>query len=377
MEEKKNKEEKKDGEEEGEEEENILDIKPNLPIQHLEANWDMTSLEKIEKSTFIDRKPKVLKTSFRDFFRYQNPLRKEDPLQESSRNPEINTLSLAGSKELMASGYSNGEIHIFNKYHDLKVIQHSYDTILGLKINPNNNNILISISSMGDVIHTHVGTAKKLNEFRIEDLVPRCMDFSPLNNKVAVGFAEANINIYNDEMQTFENKIDSGTSFSTGHVNQIHSVVFDKNDRNVLASGGRDRRVMLWDLRNLECTSMVVYPVILGDTVDIKGNYVICGSYEKKDGCFLYDRRKFKEPIKTFKTESQIYTCKFSKKDKAEIFAAGGYNRNNVKIYNINEKEYVSGIEGSDTACYALDFSTDGSVLAYGCKDGGIRIIDL
>lgn len=364
-------------EKEGEDQEDFLYKKLDLPIQAIERHRNLTEVEKLEKTSFIDRKPKVLKTSFRDYFRYQNPLREKDPLQQYERNPEINTISAAQRTELFACGYSNGEIHIFNQYHDLKIIQDTYDTILGLKINPNNNNILISLSSMGDLIHTHVGSAKKLNEFRIEKLVPRCMDYNDSTQKIAVGFAEGNINIYNDEMQSLEGVIKSGTSFSTGHVNQIHSVSFNKKNRNILVSGGRDKRVMIWDLRKYECTGMVLGPFILGDAVDIKGNYIVCGSYEKQNGCYLYDIRKFKDPVKQFRTDSKIYSCKFSKKEGAEIFAAAGCKVNVLKIYNINEKEYISGNDGCSSPCYALDFSPDGNVLAFGCKDGDVRVVDL
>ena len=122
---------------------------------------------------------------------------------------------------------------------------------------------------------------------------------------------------------------------------------------------------------------MVVGSQILGDTVDIKGNYILAGSYDPKDGILLYDDRKFKDPIKSFRTDSHIYACKFSKREKDNIFAAGGYKRNLMKVYDINKDDYIFGIEGIGSACYALDFSMGGTVLAYGCADGALRIVDI
>jgi len=122
---------------------------------------------------------------------------------------------------------------------------------------------------------------------------------------------------------------------------------------------------------------MVVGAQVLGDTVDIKGNYILAGSYEPKDGILLYDDRKFEEPIKSFKSESHIYACKFNKKENDYIFAAGGYKKNLMKVFDINKKDYIFGIEGLGAACYALDFSMDGKVLAYGCADGALRIVDI
>ena len=230
---------------------------------------------------------------------------------------------------------------------------------------------------MGDVVNTHVPSGKKLNEFKIEKLIPRTLDLSIKDDKIAVGFAEGQIQIFNNNTQTLEKLIKKGTSFATGHINQIHCVVFDKKNSDRLVSGGRDSRILIWDLRNLEPTDMVVGPQILGDTVDIKGNYIVAGSYEPKEGVLLYDDRKFEEPIKSFKTDSHIYACKFNKKENDYIFAAGGYKRNLMKGYDINKNDFIFGIEGLGAACYALDFSMDGSVLAYGCADGGVRIVDL
>ena len=146
---------------------------------------------------------------------------------------------------------------------------------------------------------------------------------------------------------------------------------------NRLISGGRDSRVLIWDLRSLECTGMVTASSILGDAVDVKGNYIIAGAYEPKDGILLYDDRKFKDPIKTFKTDSHIYACKFSKRDDYYIFAAGGYKTHLMKVFDINRKDYIFGIDIISSPCYALDFSMGGTVLAYGCADGALRIIDL
>ena len=98
------------------------------------------------------------------------------------------------------------------------------------------------------------------------------MDISSKDEQIAIGFAEGEIRIYNNSTQTLDKLIKKGTSFATGHINQIHSVKFDRQTKNRLISGGRDSRVILWDLRSLECTGMVVASSILGDSVDIKGN---------------------------------------------------------------------------------------------------------
>ena len=354
----------------------ITDKPINVPIQNVNAPT-MTPVENLEKNSFINKYPNLRKVFFRCLYRYQNPVHKEDPINKGSKEPEIYTISISRDKDTIVSGYSNGEIHIYDKYRNVKLVQYSRETIIGLKIHHTNDKILTSISSIGNVVNTHIPSGKKLNEFNIENLIPRTLDLSIGDDLIAIGFAEGQIQIFNNNTQTLEKLIKKGTSFATGHINQIHSVVFDKQNRNRIISGGRDSRIITWDLRNLECTGMVVGSQILGDTVDIKGNYILAGSYDPKDGILLYDDRKFKDPIKSFRTDSHIYACKFSKREKDNIFAAGGYKRNLMKVYDINKDDYIFGIEGIGSACYALDFSMGGTVLAYGCADGALRIVDI
>jgi WD40 repeat protein len=354
----------------------ITDKPIDMPIQNVDAP-KMTPVENIEKTSFFNKYPNLRKVFFRCLYRYQNPIHKEDPLNKGEREPEIYAISICQDKDTIASGYSNGEIHIYDKYKNVKLIQYSRETIIGLKIHHTNKNILTSISSMGDVVNTHIPSGKKLNEFKIEELIPRTLDLSIYDDQIAVGFAEGQIRIYNNITQTLDKLIKKGTSFATGHINQVHSVVFDKQKRDRIVSGGRDSRIIIWDLRSLECTGMAVGSQVLGDTVDIKGNYILAGSYEPKDGVLLFDDRKFTEPIKSFRTDSHIYACKFSKRENDNIFAAGGYKRNLMKVFDINKSDYIFGIEGIGSACYALDFSMGGTVLAYGCADGALRIVDI
>ena len=49
---------------------------------------------------------------------------------------------------------------------------------------------------MGDVVNTHIPSGRKLNEFKIENAIPRTLDLSIQDDKIAIGFEEGNIQIY-------------------------------------------------------------------------------------------------------------------------------------------------------------------------------------
>ena len=99
------------------------------------------------------------------------------------------------------------QLFIYDKNQNVKLIQYTRETIIGLKIHHNNERVLTSISSTGDVVNTHVPSGKKLNEFKIDNLVPRTLDLSINDEQIAIGFAEGQIQIYNNITQTLEKVI--------------------------------------------------------------------------------------------------------------------------------------------------------------------------
>ena len=65
------------------------------------------------------------------------------------------------------------------------------------------------------------------------------------------------------------------------------------------------------------------------------------------------------------------------KRDNDNIFAADGYKRNIIKVFDINKTDYIFGLDGIRSACYALDFSVGSTFLDFGCADRALRIIDI
>jgi WD40 repeat protein len=119
---------------------------------------------------------------------------------------------------------------------------------------------------------------------------------------------------------------------------------------------------------------MTIGPLTIGDAIDIKDNIIIGGNYESPGGVMLFDVRNMKKPMNVIKTMSQLYVCKYSKKDKTDLFACGGYKIGAMKLYKAKTCEEVGGIEGCFPV-YSLDFSGNGNNIVYGNSDGGVRIV--
>jgi len=68
---------------------------------------------------------------------------------------------------------------------------------------------------------------------------------------------------------------------SCGHSNRIFCVKWDPNNPNVLASGGWDNTVVLYDVRKKGPAASWYGPHICGDAIDFKndGTTILTGSY--------------------------------------------------------------------------------------------------
>lgn len=56
-------------------------------------------------------------------------------------------------------------------------------------------------------------------------------------------------------------------------------------------SGGWDQTVFQWDARQLKPVSSFFGPCISGDSIDIKDNMILTGSYKEKNAIELWDMR--------------------------------------------------------------------------------------
>ncbi len=72
-----------------------------------------------------------------------------------------------------------------------------------------------------------------------------------------------------------------------GHTNKIYCVKFDHRHPSILYSGGWDRNVVIWDIRQGVKRCGVIYgPLISGEGLDIdsKHHLIVTGSMVESEG---------------------------------------------------------------------------------------------
>ena len=100
------------------------------------------------------------------------------------------------------------------------------------------------------------------------------------------------LRIYDIETMTCQQAFGKSDNEHMGHSNRIYSIRWDPNNDNLVYSGGWDNIVSLYDTRARHAVNHISGPYISGDTIDVRGDMVLTGSYRVEDCLEIWDVRK-------------------------------------------------------------------------------------
>merc|ERR1712216_552655 len=151
-------------------------------------------------------------------------------------------------------------------------------------------------------------------------------------------------------------------------------------------TGGWDNTVQFWDLRAGHAVRAILGPHVCGDSVDVSqdGGTILTGSWRVEKQLQLWDFRSERLletlPWRANATLSQpcmVYAAQFSKSDGSSMVVAGGSGANEAKLLDRQSGYAVFGtVMGLSRACYAVDFSNAGSMVAVAGGDGCVRVMN-
>lgn len=119
------------------------------------------------------------------------------------------------------------------------------------------------------------------------------MDINVNSDRLAVGGNDAKIRIYDEASNSKEYLMTlkpNGSQF-LGHSNRIFALKFDKEQSDILYSGGWDDTVQVNDLRVGGPVSCLIGPHVCGESIDVVDNLLIAGSYRNVKNIQLFDLR--------------------------------------------------------------------------------------
>jgi WD40 repeat protein len=196
-------------------------------------------------------------------------------------------------------------------------------------------------------------------------------DFSVDGSLFATAGKDAIVRIYDTDQhrlrQTFSNDADD-----VHHASRIHSLVFDKNEPSVLATGGWDMRVLLWDIRQATAVASIGGPNICGDSLDLCGTYLLAGSWRLDLPLEVWDLRRPQEAMARAEwggsDDCQIYAAKFCQSERWII--AGGSESHSAKTFAFTELAPAERLGYFERAVVSVGVSGDGRTAVAASQDG-------
>ena len=321
-------------------------------------------------------------------------------LQNAGNGPlpygECFTTALNEDATLLACGYSNGHVNIFNlveKKDPIKFKVSDYP-ITSIKWNERKKVIILVGSADGTVSHWHVNSGKQIHSIQEEKNSINSLDYSFDYKTFITAGNDITVRLYDEDMKTEIASMKPYLFDQPGHSGRIFCVKYFPNDTSTIYSGGWDRTIQFYDTRSGKVSNSIYGPEICGDSLDLSGNILASGAWSTQEQIQLWDIRTLK-CICNVKWENNdvykptyIYSVKFNKTSN-KYLAVSGVNKPLFSIFNMNTFKYEQGLKDLNrptpilgtgdnfSSCFTTDFvklSNNRELFCCGCGDGGARI---
>mmetsp|Transcript_38046 Transcript_38046/g.89007 ORF Transcript_38046/g.89007 Transcript_38046/m.89007 type:complete len:366 (+) Transcript_38046:91-1188(+) len=319
----------------------------------------------------------------------------------SDTTDEVFCVRFSPDDQYLAAACSNGSIQVYNALTGKRAFQlnepENQDITLPttqVRWRPQQSvsktkNVLVSVGADGKVLHWHAASGKCLHDITEEGNQLFCIDYVADGSQFATAGKKREIRVYDESTKRLSQVLEGGDAVNTpGHSNRVFALKYHPVMWSVLVTGGWDNTVQFWDLRVGHAVRAIFGPHICGDAVDISqdGNTLLTGSWRLDKQLQLWDFRTENllesVPWRTGMSLAQpcmVYAAQFSKHDGSGMIAAGGGGgANEAKVFDRHDHWSAFGaVSGLSRACYSVDFSHNGSMLAVAGGDGSIRVLNL
>jgi COMPASS component SWD3 len=150
---------------------------------------------------------------------------------------------------------------------------------------------MISVNANGALQHWHTTSGKLLHTIYDELNQLLTVDYKPDGTLFATAGSDCCVRVYDEQTRKIKVEFAGGgnSGGESGHTNRVFAVKFDKEDENMLISGGWDNNVKVWDLREPNPVRYIYGPYICGDALDLHEGYILTGSWRADKQLQLWD----------------------------------------------------------------------------------------
>lgn len=217
---------------------------------------------------------------------------RDDPL-------DIYKLEFSADGAVLAAGYGDGTARLYNPASGRRLhkLQHSSQHPIPSLSFRNATSagsvpLLLSVSSVGQVCHWHVSRGSMLHTFTEDNNELYTCTFSPDGTSFLTAGKDMVIRCYDESTNQLLCSLRHGNEETTsGHANRIFSARYRADDANIIASGGWDNTIQIWDIRVGHSVWSYYGPNVCGESLDTVGSYLVVGSWKGTDQIHVYDLR--------------------------------------------------------------------------------------
>mmetsp|Transcript_2690 Transcript_2690/g.4538 ORF Transcript_2690/g.4538 Transcript_2690/m.4538 type:complete len:324 (+) Transcript_2690:20-991(+) len=234
-------------------------------------------------------------------------------LQEAHN--EVLALKFDPTDKYLACGYGDGAVRIFNTSSGKCAFTLSSHVdkfggsgdgmpVTGVLWRPHSNemktaNVLVSSHANGIIKHWHATSGRCLHQITCAEEEENhfyTMDYNPSGTVLAAAGKDRYIRLYDEQTKSLLLKMKESATLC-GHSNRIYCVKFNPMDPNMIASGGWDNTIQIYDIRRKGPVKSIYGPHVCGETIDFRndGTTLLTGSYRQEDPLELFDLRKFQK----------------------------------------------------------------------------------
>lgn len=200
--------------------------------------------------------------------------------------------------------YSNGEIKVFDPHGGghLKTLVEPSDqsgkpitTVLKFKPvsdSGEQETVLLAGDNDGHITKFDVTDGMEIDKIEWqgeEENKIYSMDYSSNGRQFATAGYDGMVRIYDDITMKMVQDCDPFKSGHAGHSNRVFSVKFNKQDPNILISGGWDNNIIIHDIREKGPVNAIIGAYICGESLDFSGNTILSGSNRMDKQLQLWD----------------------------------------------------------------------------------------
>lgn len=306
--------------------------------------------------------------------------------KDHEKDGEIFSLRMSSDASYIGSTLSNGLINLRSATTGRLSysLTHSPEgfPVFAIRFHPSIPRLFMSVSSDGSIKEWNNNNPKVTwSSPPNESNQLYALDYDNNGSRFATGGTDTVVRLYDTEtkeiIHEFARKKFDMTSPS-GHTDRIYAIKIHPTDDSLMFSGGWDNTIQVWDIRTNSDTSVAALygPHICGDSLDVKDNMILAGSWRTHEQIQLWDIRNFKL-VKSMRWslagddhQCSLYFAKFLPKGK--YFIAGGSGVNQLRAFSLETFSTIGSVLYFDSPVLGASVLPNCTGIAIGTQEGGI-----